>query len=457
MVVARAAAAAQPPVDAPPALRRYLRFQKLPPAALEAARRVLDEDDDFRRRVRDVVATAAEAEGGTDALVGEAGWLLLDRPEGWQARLDELVAEVEREAATAAEARDERRAARQLARTRLELDRAQAAEASARADAEQARTALDVERARGDDAERRAGELAERLAAAEAARAEAVRQLKVEERRVADRAAEVRALRVELEAVAAELEQARHRSAIDGADDRGPKARSAATGGGDGRRDPAGPSPLAPTEPPVDRVGLVAAVEAAARAAADLSSALVAATTALGVEPSGAASIELPPPSTVAPGSAAPGRRAAPLPKGMLDDGPSAALFLLRLPAAVVVVDGYNVSMTGWPDLPLATQRRRLVDALRNLQARTGAEPIVVFDGAELASGPSASLPRSVQVRFSPPGVTADDVVVAMVDQLPEDRPVVVASSDRAVRDGARARGANTIAADQLVALLREP
>jgi hypothetical protein len=79
--VARAGEAADPAQPAPPALKRFLNFARLPMPALDIARRVLDEDDSFRQRV-------AAAVGEKD--VGEAGWLWLTRPEGWEVRVDEL-------------------------------------------------------------------------------------------------------------------------------------------------------------------------------------------------------------------------------------------------------------------------------------------------------------------------------------------------------------------------------
>lgn len=461
--MARVGASAVPPVEAPGPLRRYLRFQKLPPAALEAARRVIDADEAFRLRVREAVVAAAEAapgEGGVEGLVGEAGWLLIDRPDGWEDRLVGLLAEVEQGAAVAADEREERRASRQLVRTRLELDRARRDEAAARADADEARAEASDDRERRARAEREVEGLAERLATTDAARAEAVRQLKVVEQRLAERGAEVRSLRDDLAAAQSALDEA-SAGRVEATTDQ-PGSRSDERGSDPHAAVATVPSPGVPDSgaPALDREGLAAAVGAAARAAAELSQALARATAVLGTMGEGSAPASVPsadrgPEGEARLGSGS-GRVAARLPTGMFDDGADAALFLLRLPAAVLVVDGYNVSLTGWPDQALPVQRRRLVDALRNLQARTGAEPIVVFDGAEAQSGPSASLPRSVQVRFSPPGISADDVVVAMVDQLPEDRPVVVASSDREVRDGARARGANTISAGQLVALLRD-
>ncbi len=144
-----------------------------------------------------------------------------------------------------------------------------------------------------------------------------------------------------------------------------------------------------------------------------------------------------------------------PVPVGVFDDTPEAALHLLRHPGTTLAVDGYNVSLAGWPTLALSAQRRRLVDALGSLAARTGCGVVVVFDGADVGSGlPGESRPRGVQVRFTAPGVEADDELLALLDALPADRPVTVASSDRRVVDGSRRRGASVISSPQLLAVL---
>jgi predicted RNA-binding protein with PIN domain len=144
------------------------------------------------------------------------------------------------------------------------------------------------------------------------------------------------------------------------------------------------------------------------------------------------------------------------LPGGMFDDTVEAAEHLLRTPEAVLVVDGYNVTMQGWPELAVAAQRRRLVTALSDLAARTATRVELVFDGAEVeprsVPAPSRQL---VRVRFSEPGVEADDVVIDLVGRIPAATPVIVASSDRRVREGARRGGANLLHARQLVAILR--
>jgi hypothetical protein len=83
----------------------------------------------------------------------------------------------------------------------------------------------------------------------------------------------------------------------------------------------------------------------------------------------------------------------------------------------------------------------------------------VVFDGAEGhgPKPPSTAGRRLVRTTFSPPGVEADDVVIERAASLPAGRPVVVASNDRRVQDGARAAGANVVGSGQLLALLRGP
>jgi predicted RNA-binding protein with PIN domain len=130
---------------------------------------------------------------------------------------------------------------------------------------------------------------------------------------------------------------------------------------------------------------------------------------------------------------------------------PAALDRLLALPTVHLVVDGYNVTKTGYPDLPLVDQRERLVYQLAALAARTGAEVTLVFDGAGVVSVPSAA-PRGVRVLFSDPGVLADDVIRALVTAEPEGRPVIVVTSDRAVADSVRRRGAHPVPSAVLLA-----
>lgn len=124
---------------------------------------------------------------------------------------------------------------------------------------------------------------------------------------------------------------------------------------------------------------------------------------------------------------------------------------LLALPQAHLVVDGYNVTKTGYPTMPLDKQRLRLLGGLAMLAAQTGAEMTCVFDGAELAAPVLLAPPRGVRVLFSKPGVTADELIRQLVRAEPAGRPVVVVSTDREVADGVAKAGARPVASALLL------
>ncbi|MER6265786.1 NYN domain-containing protein [Streptomyces sp900105755] len=124
---------------------------------------------------------------------------------------------------------------------------------------------------------------------------------------------------------------------------------------------------------------------------------------------------------------------------------------LLALPQAHLVVDGYNVTKTGYPQMPLEKQRLRLLGQLSQLAAQTGAEVTCVFDGAELAAPVLLAPPRGVRVLFSKPGVTADELIRQLVRAEPPGRPVIVASTDREVADGVAKAGARPVASAMLL------
>ncbi|WP_408641851.1 NYN domain-containing protein [Saccharopolyspora oryzae] len=140
---------------------------------------------------------------------------------------------------------------------------------------------------------------------------------------------------------------------------------------------------------------------------------------------------------------------------GATGDVPDVAALdrLLGLPAVHLIVDGYNVTKTGYPELPLSDQRDRLAHQLAALSARTGAEVTVVFDGADVLAVPTAG-PRGVRVLFSEPGVQADDVIRDLVSAEPKGRQVVVATSDRAVVTSVQRRGAYAVPSAMLLARL---
>ncbi|MBX7465376.1 NYN domain-containing protein [Streptomyces sp. NPDC048491] len=145
----------------------------------------------------------------------------------------------------------------------------------------------------------------------------------------------------------------------------------------------------------------------------------------------------------VAPGNMTPKDIAA---RALSETDPALLDQLLALPQVHLVVDGYNVTKTGYPTMPLEKQRLRLLGGLSVLAAQTGAEVTCVFDGAELAAPVLLAPPRGVRVLFSKPGVTADELIRQLVRAEPSGRAVVVVSTDKEVADGVAKAGARPVA-----------
>jgi predicted RNA-binding protein with PIN domain len=155
-----------------------------------------------------------------------------------------------------------------------------------------------------------------------------------------------------------------------------------------------------------------------------------------------------------ADGSTAPRRTRALCPPGMQADTPEALDSMLRTRGVVLVVDGYNASMAGWPDVVPAEQRERLVAALERLHLRVRCDVVVVFDGADVV-GVQPPRRAGVRVLFSEDGEEADPVVIREVSSRPKRVPVIVASSDHWVRDNAESEGATAVPSAVLLDVLR--
>jgi predicted RNA-binding protein with PIN domain len=132
-------------------------------------------------------------------------------------------------------------------------------------------------------------------------------------------------------------------------------------------------------------------------------------------------------------------------------DDPAVLDDLLALPQVHLVVDGYNVTKTGYGGLPLEAQRSRLIGGLSSLAARSGAEVTVCFDGAALTGPVPSASSRTVRVLFSRPGESADELIRRLVRNEPRGRPVVVVSSDREVAEGVLRAGARAVPASALL------
>ena len=145
-------------------------------------------------------------------------------------------------------------------------------------------------------------------------------------------------------------------------------------------------------------------------------------------------------------------RRPLRLPGGVLAASSEAAAHLVRS-GARVLIDGYNVSMLGWPNLSIDEQRSALVNAVENMTLRFGTDATVVFDGADVVGAHSLRR-RSTRVLFSPSGVIADDVIRAEVERTPAARHVVVVTNDAEIARDVRAAGANVLPSNALLAVL---
>ena len=461
VAVAREGEEDKPAIPAPAAMRPYLRFSKLRGPALAAVRRVLDADEEFRSRV----AAAAD-----EAAVGRAGWLFLSRPDGWQAELDAIVTTAAEEAGQEADRRAENDARRRLAGAEEAVRRAEQAAEGARREAAQAGSALADERRARLAATAELAAVHQRLESLTAER----ERVRASATAAASEAGQLRRRVAELEARVKELEgeAAAAAAAAAGAAEAAASAKGAAS-----ERAQAAPGTAAGGSGDAGEGGVVGgaggglgaevvadigrALREAAGAASRLAEALAAAAQPLAPAEAPSADTETPQAGAEAAPAPArrrvlpPARRPVRLPPATFDDSMEAAEHLVRVDGVALVVDGYNVSQTGWPELALAEQRRRLVSALGELAARTGADVRVVFDGADLAMpGAVPTTSQLVRVSFSPPGVEADDEVLAMVKALPVHRAVVVATSDREVQEGAARAGANVISSPQLLALL---
>lgn len=400
--------------ELPPPLRQYARFTPTRRAkfAGNAMAAALESDAVFRQRIagklRETQSELAEAlEHGTppaaaDPLdVAAAAYVL--RPEGWV----KLVAAAGEEAQRARAERADEEAERELARLREELAQARG---EARSEADRIRVDLDAVRKENESLRRKLrsalsdvkrGEAAVRKA--EAATAE-VRDRATTEKTAAD--SEARRLKARIAEAETALETSR-RSAREG--------RS------------------------VEDMRLRLLLDTVLDAAQGLRREL--ALPPASVHP--ADTVE-----AVAPGRMTPKDIAT---RALSEMDPALLDQLLALPQAHLVVDGYNVTKTGYPTMPLDKQRLRLLGGLAVLAAQTGAEMTCVFDGAELAAPVLLAPPRGVRVLFSKPGVTADELIRQLVRAEPPGRPVVVVSTDREVADGVAKAGARPVASALLL------
>jgi predicted RNA-binding protein with PIN domain len=109
-----------------------------------------------------------------------------------------------------------------------------------------------------------------------------------------------------------------------------------------------------------------------------------------------------------------------------------------------VIIDGRNVMRSRWPN----AGERDLVEAIARWAAAHERRPIVavVFDGTYEGEGPGMFEHDERTVVVATQGEVADDVIVREVEELRgEHEPVIVATSDRELRERVEAHGAKVI------------
>jgi predicted RNA-binding protein with PIN domain len=397
-----------PAVAVPPPLRGIAKFDPRKRARLGSApiAAQLENDKEFREAVAESVAAgwpeliASLAEGNVPpaadpVLVAAAAYLI--RPPGWAEMVESARADLER-SAVAAEGSE-----REEVVTRLREQLA-ALKSTAKVEAERLREQLKTARAENSDLRRKLHETRERTKAA-VRRADEMAHA-AEDAKVAASAAgsagesELRRLRERLADVEKQLEASR-RAAREG--------RS------------------------IEDARIRVLLDALQDASAGLRRELALPTT-----------ISKPADSVAAATGERPGVRGVPA-RALADDDPQLLDQLLALPQVHLIIDGYNVTKSGYGTLTLADQRTRLMTGLGGLVAQTRVEVTAVFDGAELNSPVQVVAPRGVRVLFSAPGEIADDLIRQLVRAEPPGRAIAVVSSDREVAESVRRMGARPV------------
>ncbi|WP_055481899.1 NYN domain-containing protein [Sphaerimonospora mesophila] len=397
-----------PAAAVPSPLRGIARFEPRKRARLGAApiAAQLESDKEFRELVAEAVETAwpelvaGLAEGtvppaADPVLVAAAAYLT--RPPGWPDLVEQARAELERAASLGNQ--------REQAETRLREQLA-AQRAAAKEEVERVREQLKTLRAENADLRRKLHDARERLRAAEARAAESAAE-----------AAEARARAAEVSGTS-ETEMRRLKERLADAERQREASRRAAR---EGRS--------------VEDVRIRVLLDALQGTVAGLRKELALPTT-----------ISRPADSVAAVAPDSPGVTAVPA-RALADDDPQLLDQLLAIPHLHLIVDGYNVTKTGYPSLTLADQRTRLLTGLGGLAVQSRVEVTCVFDGAELDGPVHVSAPRGVRVRFSAPGEIADDLIRQLVRAEPKGRSMAVVSSDREVADSVRRMGARPVPA----------
>jgi len=109
-----------------------------------------------------------------------------------------------------------------------------------------------------------------------------------------------------------------------------------------------------------------------------------------------------------------------------------------------IIIDGYNLLHRQAADGDLAARRHTLLRRMEQAVGALARRISIVFDGR--APGPApVEAAAGVEVIFSPPGRTADEVIEKMVRAAAQPAQILVVASDRLEVEAAAASGAATM------------
>lgn len=118
-----------------------------------------------------------------------------------------------------------------------------------------------------------------------------------------------------------------------------------------------------------------------------------------------------------------------------------------------LIVDCYNVLHAEMPQRLAGLDENGLCRALAQSPWR-GDRIVVVCDGSVKPHTPAVSPVEGVELVYSGPGRSADDVIIGLIDADSAPRSVTVVSSDRQIQKAARKRRCTVIASSRFVHLL---
>ncbi|MEM6333256.1 MAG: NYN domain-containing protein [Planctomycetota bacterium] len=121
----------------------------------------------------------------------------------------------------------------------------------------------------------------------------------------------------------------------------------------------------------------------------------------------------------------------------------------------MLLIDAYNVLHTTMPPVLAGLDEAGLCVAITRSAFRRH-RAVVVCDGRVKPLGPDASPVDGVDLLYSGPSRSADDVIIERIDASSTPRRLTVVSTDRQIRAAARRRRCKSLTSDEFIAAVAE-